>query len=272
MNFTSKEFNNLQEMKLDEGVVHSESDFFYVPNSSKIIKIYHTKDSRYLINKKRIVENLIKFNKSADISELVIPEDFVYIDNEFKGILLPKINGINSSKYLDSNVPISKKIEVLKKIGIILEKVNKNNASFSDVHFDNFMVSNDNVFGIDTDGMKIFNERGVTNFYLYHLTSHNIDKYETDCYGIVYPSYNTDIYCYCMMILSFLSGNKNFYINDLDDFNSYLKYLKSNGFDECLINSLYTIYNPDIDNINPLNYLDSLCEDKVLIARKNFTR
>lgn len=270
------EFENLKPIAI-KNVIHTESDIYEMPNdSNKILKIYDKLDEYYLYNKKHDIDNIVRFNTEVKIEELVIPVGYVYLYDLFIGEILPKVNGECSTKYLyNEEISINKKIEILKKIGIILSKIHNSNpkydACFSDVHSDNFMVSEDNVYAVDTTSMKVFDSKGVTNYYLYQLSTTRLDKYEVDYAGMIKPNKNTDIYCYVMMILRFLSGS-DLYIMGEDIYRDYLKKLINNGFDKDLINSFLSVYE-DTDNICPLPYLDTLKDldkEKLKIARNVF--
>ena len=276
LRLNDEEFENLKPIKF-KNVIHTESDIYDMPgDSTKLLKIYDKLDEDYLYNKKHDIDNLIRFNSEVKIDELVVPIGYIYLYDLFIGEVLPKINGVCSTKYIyNEEISINKKIEILKKIGIILKKIHESkpeyNACFSDVHSDNFMVSNDNVYAVDTSSMKVFDSRGVTNYYLYQLSTMRLDKYEVDYAGMIKPNRNTDIYCYIMMILRFLSGSDLYIMGD-DIYKDYLKKLLKNGFDKDLISSFMSVYEEE-DNICPLPYLDSLKdldEEKLKVARKIF--
>lgn len=275
-----KEYKELDKLKFDKGVFHTESEIYIYPNdSNKILKIYKRKDKPYLDKKYRIINNLFSFIAEEKIKELVIPCGIVKINDIFRGEILNKVDGINSSYYLNNkNVDINKKIDILKQIGNILKKIRnsnpKYNVAFSDVHSDNFMVSNDKVYGIDTTGMKICDIKGVVNNYIFQLSDYNISKYELDDFDIIKPSVETDIYCYIMMILKSISGLNDIYLYSVDRYRKYLDELENIGFDINLLNSFNSIYDDYTNNIDPLPYLDTLydlSDEKLNACRKVFT-
>ena len=275
LRLSKKEFEDLLPIKLQK-VIHTESDLYHIKEENRLLKIYDKLDDVYLNEKKKNILNLIKFNNEEKIEELIIPDGLVYVEDRFIGEILPKIDGDTSTIHLyNKGVILKEKIDTLKGIGRILEKIRnsnpKFNACFSDVHSDNFMVSNGKVYAVDTSSMQILDSKGIVNFYLYQLSTMNVDKYKKDYTGIIEPSTDTDIYCYIMMILKFLSGS-DLYILSIDKYNEYLEKLNRNGFDSNLINSFKSIYE-NTNNINPLPYLDDLYdldEKKLSIARKIF--
>ncbi len=274
---TEEEIDELLPIDL-KNTINTESNIYYMPNNDeKLLKIYDKSDTDYLDKKLKSIQNVIKFNKDEKIEELVVPTGYIYLEDLFIGEILPKINGETSNKYLHTKeIAFNKKIEILKKIGILLKKINNANpkyeACFSDVHFDNFMVSDENIYAVDTSSMKILDSEGIINYYLYQLGEMDIDKYDVDYAGIIKPNYQTDIYCYVMMVLKILSGS-DLYIISIENYNKYLDRLLENGFDEKLIESFYSVYEEDKENISPLPHLDTLYdldEKKLSIARKIF--
>lgn len=255
----------------------SEATFYTLPGKDKFLfKIYSSDDEEYLYGKSNKIDILQLFNKEEKISELVLPKVKIYIDGMFKGELLKRIKGYNGYNYLsNNNISLSKKIDVLKKIGVILKKIEESNprysACFSDVHGGNFMIDYDgNVHAIDTTGMGLLGIPGTTNLYTYYLAKRNISKYEANCYGIMNTSKQTDIYCYVMMIVEVLLNNKNVFSFETDIYKSLIELLDKIGFDSRLVASLSSVMDNDAKNINPFIYLDTIEEEKVKRLRKSF--
>ena len=127
-----------------------------------------------------------------------------------------------------------------------------------------------NVYAIDTTGMGLLGIPGSTNFYTYFLVNRHLSKYEVDCYGIMHTSKQTDIYCYAMMIIEVLLNNKNVFSLETDQYRKLLELLDKLGFDSRLVNSLSSVMDDDVSNINPVIYLDTIEEEKVKQLRKSF--
>ena len=245
-----------------DSINSSEAKLYYISND-KLLKIYNSNDEKYLNNKENNIYNLIEFNKKEKIEELVIPKGIVNIDNKFSGEILDRIYGKNISYYLNSDkIDINIKLKILKQVGIILEKIKNSNPKFnnaySDVHSDNFMLSNDKVYGIDTTSMKIYDIEGNINHYLYELNNKNIEKYDTNIYGIIKSNYNTDIYCYIMMILEVIFKYHKIYTYDIYEYYEIIDLLDKIGINSDLLNCFIKIYDNKSDNINPLPYLDNI--------------
>lgn len=255
----------------------SEADFYTVhDNDSYLLKIYSSEDEIYLKEKSKKIDALRLFNEEEKISELVLPKAKIFIEDRFKGEVLKRIKGYNAHYYLGSNnVSLRRKIDALRKIGLILKKIERSNpkynACFSDVHGGNFMIGYDNnVYAIDTTGMGLLGIPGSTNFYTYFLVNRHLSKYEVDCYGIMHTSKQTDIYCYAMMIIEVLLNNKNVFSLETDQYRKLLELLDKLGFDSRLVNSLSSVMDDDVSNINPVIYLDTIEEEKVKQLRKSF--
>lgn len=276
LDLTSKELEQLDSLNLKSYIINTESKFYLYNN--KLLKIYleyFYNDYENMEIRFNIINDLIRFLKEVNIPELVTPEKLITIDEKFAGILIPRIYGQNVSAIINSpNVPLNIKIEILKQIGIILEKIKnldaKYNAAFADVHADNFMVSGINnqnlsdksnikTFGIDTEGMKFFNHTGNSNYYFGdNANLDNLDKYEVNYAGLIIPSTNTDIFCYVNMILEFIAKDNEFHLKNIDEFKRYLDYLDKLDFDPKLLEAFASIYKNDTPNISPLPYLDTI--------------
>ena len=277
INFTKEELNNLEKLHLVVGTIEKESIMYYSPsNENEIIKVYNNFDNKlYVMEKLRNTRNLLKYIKEFEFDELLKPTGIALLDNEIIGIIYPIVEAYTARTYLNLNiVPMKLKIEIIRKIGLLLEKIknsdSKFNAAFSDVHADNFLVNdikvdenknitNLSIMACDTDSMRILDSKGTPGLYLYDsekLTE--FDKYKFDSEKIIIPDSNTDIYCYIIIILDFISKSNFAYCLNVDEYNRYIDYLDKLQYDSKLLESFSSIYKNDIDNISPLPYLDSL--------------
>jgi hypothetical protein len=273
LHLTNDEFYLLDYYLLRIGIVHSESKLYFTPDKEKLIKYYTYFNKKYLEQKQKNVTLLNAFDAEHHIDGFVIPRGNFYIDDRFRGIVLPIIHGVNASIYLNSNkCPLNVKIEILKQVGKMLEEIKdygaNYNLAFSDVHADNFIVdgvykdhlddiSKVKVYGIDTDSCRILDSDYGINDFLYH--NHwisNYDKYEFDNHNNILTNYDTDIYCFIIMILKTIF-EENIYKLSLDELKQYYDYLDKLGVSNNLLEALSSIYSKD-HNINPMNYLDDL--------------
>lgn len=268
INLTQKELKKLIPFHVEEPAINSDANFYYRKKDKNILyKIFRTNSSKLLSEKKQIIEELIAAKEEINIPELVLPENIITIDNGFKGITINKINGCNLSLFLSSKgCPIRVKIGLLKELGKLLQRIHQVNPTlnlaFGDVHGDNFMCSGEKLYAVDTDCMKIHHNKARASYYI-RLNSwiNEISKYELDDSDFVDISKDTDIFCFIMMILDVIA-NEKIYLLTLDEYKRYLDYLNTLGFDTNLLNAFASVFNPNISNINPTIYLDSVITSK----------
>ena len=99
--FNESDFYKFKKYRLSDETLNTESSIFYMPNNNQeIIKIY--RDTYELNSKEKTIDYLERFSKEVNIPKLVIPNKKVMIDNTFRGIVIPKINGFNSRIYFTS--------------------------------------------------------------------------------------------------------------------------------------------------------------------------
>lgn len=235
-------------------------------------------------NKLNTVNFLIDNKNVINIEELVLPNGIAYLDRN-SGVLIIKekfINNINFRYVLTSSLySFDEKIEYFKQIGLILDKMKniRNNTNIKDfylcdLHTDNFILNTDTntINVIDMDSCKINGNNNCSSYYLFDNTViDKIKKYkkkELSWFTEYEINENTDILCYIIMLISFISGcdiNKV----DINEFNNYMDYLVNVGLSNQLVSVLARIYSND-DNINPYLLLDELKGDdsKKYILRK----
>ena len=196
----------------------------------------------------------------------------MHIDRN-SGVLIIKekfINNINFRYVLNSNLySFSEKIECFKQIGLILDKMknvrdNTNIKDFylCDLYTDNFILNTDTnrINVIDMDSCKINGNNNCSSYYLFdNNVIDSVKKYkkkELSWFTEYEINENTDILCYIIMLISFISGcdiNKV----DIKEFYNYMDYLVNFGLSNQLVSILARIYSND-DNVNPYLLLDEL--------------
>lgn len=279
---SERKFNNLEELKLSdtntEGLLYK----FSYHGEDKLLKKLHDCDGITLAKKLFIVEVL----NSNDLPEYFItPDRLVSVKNNVVGFTIPYIDGTTLRTLLyNDNYPIELKINYLKKIGIILDDMvgirshtDLRHFYLNDIHESNFMIdyNTGELCVIDLDGCKIspsfsFPARYLTSSGLFNNThKYNI---EPDLRHGTYVMANrdSDLYCYIIIILNYLYGDcvNNMSITNYYD---YLNYLDDIGINKDLLNSFYKIVTYG-DNINPMEYLDSLTSQQVCRAKSNVYR
>lgn len=229
-----------------------------------------------------IINKILFLNRYKNLmpSNFVIPEFLVLLDNKDLYMAMNYVNGNNLGDVLkDKNINICDKKKYLSYIGNVLEEMKcirknylLNDFYLGDIHEDNFIVSNDKLYTIDLDDIKIDSISPIASylqvgslFSYFHTDKYIIEDYNP--YFVKYKvDYNTDMYCYIMVILNFLYGDNVNNMN-INDFYCYLDYLYKIGIDSSLLECFNSISSSD-DNINPMNYIDSLTSNQIYRAKK----
>lgn len=257
-------------------------------NTSGYLKIVNYFNRKMVLKKidpircDEVISKVLFLNRYKNLmpSNFVIPEFLVLLDNKDLYMAIDYINGNNLGDVLkDKNINILDKKIYLSYIGNTLEEMRhmRENPLLSDfclgdLHEDNFIVSNKKLYTIDLDDAKIDSISPIASYlqvgslfsYL-HTDKYIIEDYNP--YFVKYKvDYNTDMYCYIMVILNFLYGD-NVNNMDIEEFYCYLDYLDRLGIDGSLLKCFNSIYS-DFDNINPMNYIDSLTSNQIYRAKK----
>lgn len=270
-NISKKKFNSLQKLNLEKGILSTEAQFYLYKKNNKnyLYKKFYIDETDYFRNKIFTIDSLIENKEIINIPELVLPKNIISVDHQLNGYIMEYINGTTLSLVLKSNISIDKKMNYLKKIGIILEKM-KNVRKYTklkdfylgDMHEHNFIITkNDDIKVIDTDSIKINGNNPQDAKYLYHLydpmyLSH---KYQPSEQYTIIPNQDTDYYCYNIMILNTLA-NINISKLDIIKFYDYLNYLLHIGINKELVDSFSKLYT-NANNDNPYELLESI-DDK----------
>lgn len=296
INLTKKRFESLECYDLPNYVFNTEGTLYILPIKSrwdtklKLLKRLYLTNGKVFGNKLQTINSLIDNKEKLAIDEIVFPEKIATVGREIVGFTMPLIESINLSTALrDKDISNEKKIDYLKQIGVILEKMKLrreytdiSDFYINDLHESNFIIDNDdNVKVIDIDSCKInnngiFNSKYLSNksfikeIYKYSKNSdsysfNDYHKYSTDITGSFIPDENTDLYCYIIVILNFLY-DENTSRFTLQEFYEYLEYLESIGVDKELLSYFEKIVDGS-PNENPYPLLDSLTNH---VGRSNY--
>lgn len=250
-------------------VTHMESDLYV--NDGYLYKKMNLGYSSF-DNKVNTINYLLDNKDIINIDELVLPIDIFYLNRDTGDIVIKEkfINNINFRYVLTSSLySFSEKIECFKQIGLILDKMKniRNNTSIKDFYLcdlytDNFILNTNTnrINVIDMDSCKINGNNNCSSYYLFdNNVIDSVKKYkkkELSWFTEYEINENTDILCYIIMLISFISGcdiNKV----DIKEFYNYMDYLVNVGLSNKLVSILSKIYSND-DNINPYLLLDEL--------------
>lgn len=282
ISISKRKFDNLEHFDLSDINTEGKIYKFSYNGTEKLLKKLYVSDGITLAKKLFTIEVL----NSNDLPKYFItPDSLVSVNNTVVGFTIPYIDGTTLKTLLDNdNYPNEIKITYLKKIGSILEDMKsiRNNTFLrhfylNDIHESNFMV--DYITGdlcvIDLDGCKInasfsFPARYLTSTGLFNNTKkYNIEP-DLRHGAYVMANRDSDLYCYIIIILNFLYHG---YINNMDitEYYNYLNYLRDIGVHRELVDTFYRIVSYG-DNINPMDYLDSLTDEQICRARENVYR
>lgn len=277
MNLSKKRFDSLELYKLPASVFNTEAKLYVLPvknrweTVNKILKKLYITNGPMFGNKLQTINSLIDLKDEIDMEEIVFPEKLAVINQQVVGYIMELINSINLGVILNSPyIKSERKVNYLRQVGEIIEKMKKvrNYTSvkdfyLNDLHENNFVVDiiTDKVKVVDIDSCKINGNYTFPSKYLTEKSfANSIRKYEHEknqvCGGIFIPSYDTEIYCYVMLILNTLYGGG---INriPIQEFYNYLDYLKELGVDINLIINMERVLT-NSHNINPYENLESL--------------
>lgn len=271
VDFTEEEISNFEKLDLNNNVFNNESRLFKIRinDQIKVLKqfLYCDWDNKRLTT----INTLIK-NKDSFDERFIIPEKIALYGDEMMGYIMRYVDNYNLSDVLKSNeFPISFKKDMLKQIGEILlytDKIRKQNKELSDFYIGDLQTNNfmyDKHYKVltvcDLDSCKISKKINYPSLYL-NCNQYILfvgDKYPINCYGDNIINRNTDIYCYIMLILSFLYGDSVYKLG-LSEYNKYLEHLINNGLSSELVDLFARIYSED-DNINPVDLIDAIPDD-----------
>lgn len=276
---TKKQLNSLKLYHMEKEIMNTEAEIFildkgnwHYSKSNLLLKKLYMTDLLYMSNKLLTVSLLNSKKKEIGLDELVIPKHLVSSDNELIGFTIPHIkDSMNLGVFLkDLKVDISQKIKYLSKVGELLRKVktirDKNilNFYFGDLHEYNFLLKEkeEKIYAVDLDSSYLNTNYPLPSHYLY--TNNNIsnfsNKYRANELGITYPTENSDLFCYNMMILNTIAHDKVSRLDMVDYFN-YINYLEYLGFGRDLLKSFKRLYSNG-NNINVSSFLDQIPIDK----------
>lgn len=283
ISISKKKFQELKKLDLSREIFNTEGtiyDFEYRGNK-KVLKTLYTLNGSTFANKLYTIE-MLDSNKEYLPTNFYIPDYLCTVDGKVIGFTVPRAEGTNLSIILgNDNSDYKQQIYYLKKIGEMLNQLHNirkytplTNFYINDLHDSNFIVDNNNseLKVIDLDSCKICSNEPFASRFLTPLSIINgIDKYkindDKNSNGYIVPNSDSDLYCYSMIILNYLFGDK---INNIgiENYYEYLNYLEALGINKELIDIFNKILIPNCKNENPLNYLDSLTSSQIYRAKK----
>lgn len=285
LTLTEKQLQKLKRLPIDAQISNKEANIYQMNSLPKhkvprdtLFKHLHILDKESFANKLFTVSMLSDYEAELNIKELVIPKELVSINGKAVGFTIPEIkNATNLGIILhDNDIPMTRKLELLKKVGELLSKVQKLEKYgihfyFSDLHEYNFLVDNetDELYAIDLDSAALTSDYPQSSFYM--ISNQNLgyspNKYKSNVFGITYPNHNTDLLCYNMMVIDTIAAYR---ISSLpsEEYYDYLAYLKELGFGQNIIDAFLSVYTNG-ENKNVSEFFDEIPSDMLVRARYN---
>jgi len=270
INITLKEYHNLQPFNIEKSNSNIEGNFFLYKNellksfiSSKILRDSFTQDKYINLLTIKKYENILK-----RMEELLLPSSLITIENNFIGYTMPLLTNSKSLKTIlqDPNVDFKIKIELLTKIGKLLEKLeqtSKGKFHIGDLHEDNILLTKDHQIKIiDIDSMSLNNGIYFPSKYIVESlvledfpNKYKIIKQKHHITKVHYDK-NTDLYCYIIIILNTLANFKMHRLLE-SEFFDYIDYLETINLPYEFLDCISKIYSTS-ENTNPYSLLETL--------------
>lgn len=275
---SKKKFESLTPLDLPIVILNTEGELynFNYRGEEKILKRLFVLEGKIFANKLYTLQMLDTYKKYLP-TNFCIPDYLCSIGGTISAFTTPKIDGTNLSIILNSsNVDYKEQIFYLKQIGEILQQLQHirnytplTNIYLCDLHEGNFVVDDysKELKVVDLDSCKIgTNDTSASKYLTGSSLVESCSKYivDSEC-GCVVADGNSDLFCYCMVILNYLL-RKNVKNLSLEKFYTLLNHLDVIGIDKELIDIFYKL-TFGCENKNPLNYLESISEKQIIKLR-----
>lgn len=279
INLTKREYANLKPLPLDKSIFNTEAKMSILPikekwlYQNKVLKRLFVTEGDLFGNKLYTVNALIDRHDQFD-SKLIIPDHLAvvgddvvgftspYIENTNLGVLLksPKLSSIQKKAYLEQIGNILKMLSQNRKYGVLED------FYIGDLHEYNFILNNEtNEINVtDLDSCKIAHNQPFPSNYL--ATAKEIKKLpvkypvlDINDNALNIPDENSDLFCFNMMILNYLYGDKIQRLT-MEEFYEYLNYLSSLKINSELIAIFSRLYDNQ-NNENPGELISQIPDD-----------
>lgn len=274
LTLTQQQVNRLKKLPLESEISNKESIIYQTDTLPKhkierntLFKYLHIKDKESMANKLYTVSMLSDYEATLNIKELVIPRQLVSVNGQAVGFTVPQIKDATNLGVIlhDPKIPKEKKLELLRKVGELLNKTENLEKYgihfyFNDLHEYNFLIDNktEDLYAIDLDSAALNSEYPLASYYMYSNPNLGVapNKYKANVFGLTYPDHNSDLFCYNMIVLDTIAGYQVSLL-PLEEFYEYTSYLRDLGFGQNLIDAFNSVYTP-ADNKNVANFLDEV--------------
>ena len=265
----------LKELRLPRGILNTEALMLVLNKKYRtqdgkrmLLKYLDAQDDEEIMDRKTRVLSYLMHSPYQELEELVIPDHKVLVDSKLAGFAMPLISRhVNLGKLInDPKVSFEIKKKYLIELGNLIDRVRRVEAKhkmfFADLNEFNFIIDADKrLKAIDLDSSYVEGIDMNPPDMAYYLLKNNYlsslpKKYPTTKEGVIISNENSDLYCYNMIILNAISGERMFKI-DIEIYYQYLLYLEQIGVSAELIDVFRAIYEPR-NNSNPRLLLEEL--------------
>lgn len=251
------------------------------------VKILHITYGPVFNNKMFVLSSLFKYRELIDIPELILPDALASRKGKIKGYLSEFVEGPTLEVILlNPNIDITIKIECIKKVGLILQKMHERRKIkelkdfyINDLHSGNLIIEKrtGNVRVGDMDAAHISGNRYCRSKYI--IFNDNLqtlpEKYrpkpESSYSKDLIADENTEYYCYTIILLSALTMGPPIYSWSIKSFYDFLEHMAGLGASKNLLDILAKIYtNEDNEDFTP--FLDEVPQIYKRLREKPFSR
>ncbi|MCI9279290.1 MAG: hypothetical protein HFJ02_00635 [Bacilli bacterium] len=240
-------------------------------NDQELLKIFHEVTKEKL----ETLERILKYNKILNqINEFLFFKDYIIDEktHEILGIIIDKSYEKNLFEYA-KKAKFNDLIKVLKKIGQTLEHLkelkkaepNLKGFAIGDLQERNILIEEEThqIKIIDLDSCTfstptVYHSKNLVGLKNTLFPSNLSFKYQLNNYKLINCNFNTDIYCYLMIILKLLF---NYDITtskiNIQSYSYHIENLLNQGLPKPIYDSLMALFKP-INNLNPYQYLEDI--------------
>ncbi len=275
-------FEGLEPLKLSREVLNTESKVFMFKSQGRpmVLKNLFYQDGISFANKLYTLE-MLSANRNKLPNSFMVPEALISVAGKIPGFIIPYMEGENLENILrDPKLSLEEKKYFLTKVGEILnqmkairENTDLKDLYLCDLHASNFIANTNNheLGVVDLDSSKINGNKSSVSLFLSSSAVLNSVKGKYNILGdsslgYVEADENSDLYCYSMMILSFLYGSRDVNNMPIEEYYKYLDYLLYVGIDERLIDTFMTLVS-NKRNSNPFSLVKTINEEQACRAK-----
>lgn len=254
------EIKQENEIKLNKLIGEGSEAVVYSVNKNEAYKKFYYETPYYILqNKKKKLELLNKKN----IEGFIKPEQLIYDMQGFRGYTMALANSEITALdiLLDEQKTLKEKIELLKKIEVLINNAHNKDVLLIDLNMKNFVLDNNEVKGIDVDNFMIGDYENdlipsATYYYYLNKISKEIDP-------------NMDKFAFAINSLMLLSNEYivswHIYKKKYEKFDELLEKL---NLPTNFRNYYYEILNNKNNNINLSEVLDEISSEDSFIKKK----